>query len=33
MDSLTGAVASQKVPEAFKGWLDSDGNRIDSVYA
>ena len=24
--SLTGAVASQKVTEAFKGWLAPDGN-------
>ncbi len=31
--SLTGAVASQRVAEAFKGWLGSDGNRIDSAYA
>ena len=31
--SLTGAVASQRVAEAFKGWLASDGNRSDSVYA
>jgi hypothetical protein len=31
--SLTGAVASERVSEAFKGWLGSDGNRIDSVYA
>ncbi len=33
MGSLTGAVASQRVAEAFKGRLDTDGNRIDSVYA
>ena len=25
--SLTGAVASEKVTEAFKGWLGTDGNR------
>ena len=31
--SLTGAVASQRVAEAFKGWLASDGNRSDSVCA
>ena len=31
--SLTGAVASQRVAEAFKGWLGTDGNRTDSVYA
>jgi hypothetical protein len=31
--SLTGAVASQKVTEAFKGMLDPDGNRIDSANA
>ena len=31
--SLTGAVASQRVSEAFKGWLISDGNRDESVYA
>ena len=33
MGSLTGAVASQRVAEAFKGWLASDGNRSDSVSA
>ena len=33
MGSLTGAVASQRVAEAFKGRLDTDGNRIGSVYA
>ena len=33
MGSLTGAVASQRVAEAFKGWLDTDGNRIGSAYA
>ena len=31
--SLTGAVASQRVAEAFKGWLASDGNRSGSVCA
>ena len=31
--SLTGAVASQRVTEAFKGWLGTDGNRIDSANA
>ena len=31
--SLTGAVASQRVAEAFKGWLATDGNRSDSVNA
>ena len=31
--SLTGAVASQRVTEAFKGWLGTDGNRADSVNA
>ena len=25
--SLTGAVASKRVTEAFKGWLSTDGNR------
>ena len=33
MGSLTGAVASKRVSEAFKGWLTTDGNRSDSVYA
>ena len=27
MGSLTGAVASEKVTEALKGWLSTDGNR------
>ena len=31
--SLTGAVASYRVAEAFKGWLASDGNRSDSACA
>ena len=31
--SLTGAVASQRVTEAFKGWLGTDGNRIGSANA
>ena len=31
--SLTGAVASQRVTEAFKGWLGLDGNQTDSASA
>ena len=31
--SLTGAGASQKVTEALKGWLSTDGNRAQSVNA
>ena len=31
--SLTGAVASEKVTEALKGWLSTDGNRAKSVNA
>ena len=31
--SLTGAVASQKVTEAFKGRLGPDGNRTGRVFA
>ena len=31
--SLTGAVASQKVTEAFKGSLAPNGNRCDSAIA
>ena len=31
--SLTGAVASQRVAEAFKGRLTTDGNRSDSANA
>ena len=31
MGSLTGAVASQKVTEAFKGFLSTDGNRAKSA--
>ena len=31
--SLTGAVASQKVTEAFKGPLSTDGNRASSALA
>ena len=27
MGSLTGAVASKSVTEAFKGWLSMDGNH------
>ena len=33
VDSLTGAVASQKVTEAPKGSLSADGNRTKSVKA
>ena len=33
VDSLTGAVASKKVTEAFKGYLSTDGNRAKSVNA
>ena len=33
MGSLTGAVASKRVTEAFKGWLSADGNRAMSVNA
>ena len=33
MGSLTGAVASQKVTEAFKGSLSTDGNRAKSTKA
>ena len=32
-DSLTGAVASEKVTEAFKGSLSTDGNRAESANA
>ena len=32
-DSLTGAVASKKVTEAFKGSLSTDGNRALSANA
>ena len=31
MGSLTGAVASQRVTEAFKGRLSADGNRAMSI--
>ncbi len=31
--SLTGAVASEKVTEALKGYLSTDGNRAKSVNA
>ena len=31
--SLTGAVASKKVTEAFKGYLSTDGNRAKSANA
>ena len=30
---MTGAVASKRVTEAFKGWLSTDGNRAVSVNA
>ena len=33
MGSLTGAVASEKVTEALKGFLSTDGNRAKSVNA
>ena len=33
MGSLTGAVASKSVTEAFKGWLSTDGNRAESANA
>ena len=33
MGSLTGAVASKRVTEAFKGRLSADGNRAKSVNA
>ena len=33
MGSLTGAVASKKVTEAFKGRLSADGNRAQSINA
>lgn len=33
MGSLTGAVASQNVTEAYKGWLMSVGNRQQSIKA
>ena len=33
MDSLTGAVASQRVTEAPQGSLSAAGNRIESVKA
>ena len=33
MGSLTGAVASKKVTEAFKGHLSTDGNRAKSANA
>ena len=32
-DSLTGAVASKRVTEAFKGYLSTDGNRAKSANA
>ena len=30
---MTGAVASKRVTEAFKGWLSMDGNHAKSVNA
>ena len=30
---MTGAVASNRVTEALKGWLSTDGNRAVSVNA
>ena len=33
MDSLPGAGASERVTEAHKGWLITDGNRKESVFA
>ena len=30
---MTGAVASEKVTEALKGWLSTDGKRAKSVNA
>ena len=33
MGSLTGAVASKRVTEAFKGYLSTDGNRAKSANA
>ena len=33
VDSLTGAVASERVTEAFKGYLSTDGNRAKSANA
>ena len=33
VDSLTGAVASEKVTEAFKGYLSTVGNRAESANA
>ena len=33
MGSLTGAVASKRVTEAFKAWLSADGNRAVSINA
>ena len=33
MGSLTGAVASERVTEAFKGSLSTDGNRAESANA
>ena len=33
MGSLTGAVASKRVTEAYKGRLSADGNRTKSINA
>ena len=33
LGSLSGADASQRVTEAHKGWLTTDGNRGESVFA
>ncbi len=33
MGSLTGEVDSYIVTELYKGWLDTDGNRVDSALA
>ena len=33
MGSLTGAVASKRVTEAYKGQLSADGNRAMSINA
>ena len=30
---MTGAVASKRVTEAFKGWFSADGNRAVSINA
>ena len=33
MVSLPGAGASERVTEAYKGWLSTDGNRGESTFA